>query len=112
MAVSVQDQIWSWVPGVVDQPVSSRHFPDSGLSRAPSLCGTQTWAPVPLQSYRSTVVPLAVPAAFTSRHLPRAWRVFPEATVHCWAFVPLHVYTCTGVKLAALAPRTSTHRPP
>jgi len=31
------------------KPVSSRHFSDSGFSSAPPLCGTQTWAPVPLQ---------------------------------------------------------------
>ena len=49
LAPPVHDQICAWVPGVVDQPVSSRHFPDSGFSSAPSLCGTQTWAPVPLQ---------------------------------------------------------------
>jgi hypothetical protein len=31
LALPVQSQIWSWVPGVVDQFVSSRHFPDCGL---------------------------------------------------------------------------------
>ncbi len=63
LAPPEQDQIWAWVPGAVDQPVSSRHLPDAGFSSAPLDCGCQTWAPVPLQSYRSTVVPLAVPAA-------------------------------------------------
>ncbi len=31
LALPVQSQIWTWVPGVVDQPVSSRHLPDCGL---------------------------------------------------------------------------------
>src|SRR5215469_13107478 len=63
LALPVQSQISSCVPGVVDQPVSSRHLPDWGLSREPLDCGTKTWAPVLLQSYRSTVVPLVVPPA-------------------------------------------------
>ena len=72
----------------------------------------KTCAAVVLQSYRSTVVPLAVPPPLMSKHLPSACRVLPAwTTVHCWALVPLQVYTWTGVKLAELAPRTSTHRP-
>jgi predicted outer membrane repeat protein len=46
----VQLQICTWVPGVVENPVSSRHLPDCGLSRAPSDCGCHTCAPVLLQS--------------------------------------------------------------
>ena len=90
LALPAQSQIWTWVPEP-PKPVSSRHLPDSGFSRSPFDCGTQICAPVPLQSYRSTVVPSAVPAALTSRHLPRTWRVLPAATVHCCALVPLQV---------------------
>jgi hypothetical protein len=72
----------------------------------------KTCAPVLLQSYRSTVVPLAVPPPLISMHLPSAWSVLPAwTTVHCWAFVPLHVYTWTGVKSVLFAPLTSTHSP-
>src|ERR1700722_972051 len=70
LGLPVQDQIWAWVPEP-PKPVSSRHLPELGLTREPLDWGTQVWAPVPLQSYRSTVVPLAVPAPLTSRHLPR-----------------------------------------
>ena len=49
LELPVQLQIWAWVPAP-PKPVSSRHLPDSGFSRAPSDCGTQVWAPVPLQS--------------------------------------------------------------
>src|SRR5580692_10245583 len=72
----------------------------------------KTCAPVLLQSYRSTVVPSAVPPPLMSMHLPSACRVLPASTtVHCWASVPLQVYTWTGVKSAVLAPLTSTHSP-
>src|SRR6201996_9631772 len=73
----------------------------------------KTCAPVLLQSYRSTVVPSAVPPPLMSMHLPSACSVLPAwTTVHCCALVPLQVYTWTGVKFAVFAPRTSTHRPP
>jgi hypothetical protein len=49
LAASVQDQIWSWVPGAADLLVSSRHLPDWGLNREPSLRGCQAWPPVLLQ---------------------------------------------------------------
>src|ERR1022692_936267 len=113
LALPVQSQICSWVPGVVDQFVSSRHLLDCGLYSDPLDCGMKTCAPVLLQVYRSTVVPSAVPPPLMSMHLPKACSVLPAwTTVHCWALVPLQVYTWTGVKFALLAPRTSTHRPP
>ncbi len=90
LALSAQAQICTWVPEP-PKPVSSRHLPELGLSSSPLDCGTQTWAPVPLQVYRSTRVPLAVPAPLTSRHMPSTCRVLPAATVHCCALVPLQV---------------------
>ena len=90
LALSVQVQIWTWVPAP-PKPVSSRHLPEFGFRSSPSDCGTQVCAPVPLQWYRSTVVPLAVPAASTSRHLPRTVRVSLLLTVQCCALVPLQV---------------------
>jgi hypothetical protein len=59
------------------------------------------------------VVPLAVPAAVTSRHLPRARTVLSlEPTVQLCAALPLQSYSWTAVPLAELAPATSTHLPP
>src|SRR5579859_2223975 len=111
LLLPVQSQICSWVPEPPN-PVTSRHRPDCGLNSDPSDRGMNTWAPVPLQSYRSTVVPFWVPPPLMSMHLPSACRVLPACTtVHCWALVPLQVYTWTGVKLVEFAPRTSTHRP-
>src|SRR6202044_1820127 len=92
LAPPLQSQIWTWVPGVVDEFGSSRHLPDCGVSSEPLDCGMKTCAPVLLQSYRSTVVPSAVPPPLMSRHLPRTRSVLPASTtVHCWAFVLLHV---------------------
>src|SRR5215469_4144244 len=107
---AAQSQICTWVPDP-PEPVSSRHLPDWGLSSSPLDCGCQTCAPVPLQVYRSTRVPFAVPPALTSRHLPSTCRVLSDATVHCWALVPLQVYTWIGLKSAVLAERSSRHRP-
>jgi hypothetical protein len=47
-APPLQSQISNWVP-CPPKAVSSRHLPDCGLYKAPSLCGSQTCAPVPLQ---------------------------------------------------------------
>src|ERR1700733_10566231 len=87
---SPQDQIWTWVPEP-PKPVSSRHLPDSGLTSSPLDWACHCCAPVPLQVYRSTRVPLAVPAPSTSRHMPSTSRVPLDSTVHCWALVPLQV---------------------
>jgi hypothetical protein len=62
LAPSLQSQISSWVPGLMLNPGSSRHLPDCGLTSAPSDCGFQTGAPVPLHMYKSTSVPFAVAA--------------------------------------------------
>jgi len=48
LELSAQAQIWTCVPEP-PKPVSSRHLPEFGLSSSPFDCGTQTWAPVPLQ---------------------------------------------------------------
>ena len=90
LALPAQSQIWTCVPEP-PQPVSSRHLPEFGFSSAPFDCGCQTCAPVPLHEYRSTFVPLAVPAPATSRHMPSTCNVPFDVTVHCWAPVPLHV---------------------
>src|SRR5580704_14617906 len=50
LALPVQSQICSCTPRVVAQFVSSRHLPDCGLYNDPLACGTNTCAPVLLQS--------------------------------------------------------------
>ena len=46
-------------PSAVEAPVTSRHLPNART--VPSAAIVQLWAPVPLQVYSWTAVPLAVP---------------------------------------------------
>src|SRR6266567_1239294 len=108
----VQSQIWSGVPSAELLPVASRHRPDSGFTNWLDVVCVHCWAPVPLQVNSCTFVPLAVPAAATSMHLPSARMVPSVPTVQDCAEVPLHVKICTPVPSAEFAPATSTHLPP
>src|SRR3954466_7000038 len=65
-AVPAHDQIWSCVPSAELWPVASRHLPDAGFTNSFWALWVHCWAPVPLQSYSCTLVPLAVPAAAMS----------------------------------------------
>ena len=76
----------SWVPEPPFE-VSSRHLPDWGLTRSPPGCAIQSWAPVPLQVYRSTMVPLLVLPPLTSMHMPSTCSEPLDSTVHCCALV-------------------------
>jgi hypothetical protein len=49
LAWPLQSPMIAWVPEPPD-PLSARHLPDCGLTRAPFGCGAQVCAPVPLQS--------------------------------------------------------------
>src|SRR5262249_41381949 len=51
-------------------PGSVRHRPEFGLTSSPLAWWVQFCAAVPLHGYQSTLVPLVVPAAATSRQPP------------------------------------------
>src|ERR1700760_2110676 len=95
----VQSQICSGVPSAELGPVASRQRPDAGFTSWLDAVCVHCCAPVPLQSNNCTFVPLAVPAAATSMHLPSDCSVPPDA-VHCWALVPLQVNNWICVPLA------------
>lgn len=50
LAAPPQVQIWSWLPSVVLQSVTSRHLPEPVLIRLPFAPVVHAWAPEPLQS--------------------------------------------------------------
>src|SRR5882757_3484979 len=111
-ACPLQVKISSWVLLVLVPAGSSRHLPDSGLTRARvEELYLHCCAPVPLQAHNCTLVRSAVPLAATSRHLPNARRVPSPGTVHFCAAVPLHVKMSTWVPFAVCCWYTSTHLP-
>src|ERR1700722_18218908 len=69
LAPPEQLQIWTWVPGVVEKPVSSRQAPDCGLTSDPLDCGCHTCSPLPLHAYRSTRGALAAETGGSVWHL-------------------------------------------
>jgi hypothetical protein len=87
-AAPVQVQICNWVPFAELWPVASRHLPEPVLTSVPPD-GLHFWAFVPLQSYSWILAPLAVDAAVTSMHLPRAWTLPSSAAVQFCAALPL-----------------------
>src|SRR5690606_8965362 len=77
----------------------------------PSAFRVHLWLFWPLQSQMITAVPSAVPAPFTSRHLPPYTRSSPElVAVHCWLVPPWQSQMCTWAPLDWEAPSTSRHR--
>ena len=75
-AVPLQSQICRAVPSALLPPGRSRQRPDWGFRSEPLAWRAHVCAPVPLQVQSWTRVPLAVPLAETSRHLPSALRVW------------------------------------
>ena len=90
---------------VVFQP--HEHLPTT----VPSPWGVHCCAPVPLQVHSWILVPSAVPAPETSRHLPSARKVLSSPMVQRWAALELHVQICTLVPSAVPALSTSRHLP-
>src|SRR6187200_2410057 len=102
--------MWIWVPSAEAPPTASRTLPDCGFRIVPFACGCHTCEPVPLQVHSCTLVPLAVPALSTSRHLPSAWKVLPTRLQRC-AALPLQVHNWIFVPSAVPALSTSRHLP-
>ena len=108
---SRQSQICSGVPFAVFQPSTSRHLLAPTFTSWRAVLTRQRWAGVLLQSYSWTLVPLAVPAAVTSRHLPRAWTLPSAASAQYCAGVLLQSYSWICVPLMLCRFCTSTHLP-
>src|SRR5258708_1215376 len=106
---------FSWIPLVMLPPGSARHRPDRGfvsMTPPPSAIRRHCCAPVPLQVYRFTSVPLAVPPWRTFRHLlwmPTVPLVF---VVQIWELhVFLHAYMSISLPLVVRFPLSCTHMP-
>src|SRR5579859_8028811 len=70
------------------------------------------WLVPPLQSHRSSWVPLAVLEPGSSRHLPEAGLTrVPLLACHCWLAPPLQAHSSISVPLAVPAPVMSMHLP-
>src|SRR5947209_8148409 len=86
----------SGVPSVDTLPVTSRHLPELVLTSSwPWTC--QACAPLPLQLQSCTGVLLVVPLPDTSMHMPCAWIVPSEPTVHICEAEPLQVLMTSWV---------------
>src|SRR5260370_10332151 len=107
--------ICGWIRWVMLPPGSARHRPDRGfvsMTPPPSAIRRHCCAPVPLQVYRFTSVPLAVPPWRTFRHLLRMPTVPLVFVVQIWELhVFLHAYMSILLPLVVRFPLSCTHMP-
>lgn len=78
-----------WVPGVVDEAGSARHFPEWGFHSCPSESRCYSWEVAPVQSDRMIGVLFAVPP--------------PETVMHLWSMTVLFSpFVASGVMVSMI----------
>src|SRR5262249_17427291 len=93
-------------------PATSRQSPVCTLVMVPLLLTFHCWLVPPWQSQISTLVPAAVPAPATSRHLvPYTTSHFDGVSSQDWLLPPLQSQIESCTPLVVVAPGTSRHRP-
>ena len=110
LAAPVQVSMSSRAP--VLPPGSVRHRPELVLTSSPLAWCAQFCAPVPLQGYHWTVVPLVVPALVTSRQPPWTRTVPSVYGDHCWPALPLQPARPIGLPSVSRLFWLAAQRPP